>query len=108
MSKRPLRVVYGPDARLDLIERAAYLANEAGLAVSDRFIVAVAQTLDLLSQMPNIGRVFGSKKRRPDELRYIPVSGAFDRTIIFYTHTASELRVERLLHGSQDLPRSFA
>jgi plasmid stabilization system protein ParE len=107
MSKRPLRVVYGPEAKLDLIERATYLADEAGLNVSDRFVDAVAHTLDLLSKMPDLGRVFGSRKSRRRELRYISVSGAFDHTIIFYTHTASELRVERLLHGSQNLPRFF-
>jgi len=107
MSKSSLRVVYAPEAERDLIDRADYLAEEAGQRIADRFVEAVAHTLGLLAQMPNMGKAFRSRRSRPNQLRTIPASGAFGHSLIFYTCSESELRVERILHSAQDLRRFF-
>jgi len=107
MSGPSLRVTFAPDANRDLVDQADFLSIEAGLAVSNRFIQAVAHTVDLLSQMPGMGRVFRPANNRQIELRTIPVSRPFHRSVIFYTSTATQLRIERILHSAQNLHRFF-
>jgi plasmid stabilization system protein ParE len=107
MSKPPLSVLFAPDASRDLIQRAGFLAIEGSLRISDRFLEAVAHTVDLLTQMPKIGSVFRSASNRKSEIRTMPVSGAFHRSVIFYTATTTELRIQRILHSSQNLTRFF-
>jgi plasmid stabilization system protein ParE len=108
MSNPPLPVVYGPDARLDTVMRAAYLARHSGLHIADRFIAAIAHMLELVTQAPQAGRVFVSTTVQSPQLRYLHVPGAFHRTVVFYTITASEIRVERVLHSAQGPPRTYS
>ena len=107
MSKQPLRISFSPDAKRDLIERADLFAIEAGLHTSDRFVEALAHTVDLLTQMPAMGRVFRSANKKRREIRTFPVSSVFHRHIIFYSCTAVELRIERIVHSAQDLRLLF-
>lgn len=107
MTRKPLSILYAPVAKRDLIDRAAYLAVEAGSDISNRFLQAAAHTVDLLAKTPRMGRRCPRKSAPHIELRRIPVSDAFHRTVVFYTHTAAEIRVERILHSAQDLPRFF-
>jgi plasmid stabilization system protein ParE len=57
--------------------------------------------------MPKMGNVFRSRAKRQTELRSIAISGPFHRSIIFYTATNAELRIERILHSAQNLPSFF-
>src|SRR5665213_3532033 len=99
MTSRKPRVSFAPSARTDLIERASFYAMEAGEAISDRFVEAIAQTVDLLVRMPKIGRVFlpATADLKP-EIRRIALSTPFHQITVFYSCTQRELRVERLLH----------
>jgi plasmid stabilization system protein ParE len=104
MSKSPLRVAYAPDAYRDLIEKAAYLEEEGGLPISDRFLQATSHTIELLRNMPKMGNVFRSGAKGQTELRTISISRPFHRSIIFYTATTVELRIERISMAHKTCP----
>ncbi len=69
-------------------------------AAAARFIDAFKSSVELLSQMPEIGRA------RPDlgalEIRSWRVKG-FRRYLIFYEALPDRVRLLRVLHGARDL-----
>ncbi len=78
-----------PRARLDLIEQASYLADNASPRVAERFLDAAEQTAARLAAMPRMGRLWKSFRLQPEnELRVWKVKD-FPRILIFYRPTDS-------------------
>ena len=79
--------------------------EHANATVAGRYLDAVWATLQLLADHPELG--FRRKFRDPAlrDLRSFRVSSPFEVHLIFYRHNASELSVERLMHGARNLPR---
>jgi plasmid stabilization system protein ParE len=66
----------------------------------------VEYTAELLSHSPGMGIPWDSAGSKRG-MRRLPVSGAFDKWIIFYTHSRTALRIHRVFHGSQNIPVRF-
>jgi len=89
----------------DFDQQYRWYLEKAGEELAERFLKAVEVTLELLLTQPGLGR--RRKFRHPAlaGLRSFRVESSFSKILIFYRHTAAELSVERLMHGSRDLPR---
>lgn len=88
-------------ARTDLLEQAAYLAEQDG-AAAGRFLDAVEATLELLLLNPELGAVYQLRNPRLHGLRVWRVKG-FEKYLIFYQSGAAALEVIRILHGARDI-----
>ena len=92
----------------DFDQQYNWYLEQAGEELAERFFNAVEITLQSLLAQPDLG---STRKFRPFALtgiRSFQVKSPFQNILIFYRHTAAELSVERLMHGSRDLPRRLA
>lgn len=91
-------------ARLDLVEQATYLAENASFEVSDRFLDAAKSTFAKLADLPTIGRPWeGLYPSTASGIRVWRVEG-FPKILIFFRPKGSSLTILRLLHSARDLP----
>ena len=81
-----------------------YLAA-AGEDLAGCFVTAVENALQLLLTQPDMGQRRNFRHPALAGIRSLRVEPPFQKNLIFYRHTASELSVERLMHGARDLPR---
>jgi len=95
------KVYRRPAARRDLIEHYAYLVENAGEAVADRFLNQAESSFDDLSCQPMIGA--------PLPLRHPDLVGMrkwrikdFDKHLIFYFPRVDGVFIVRILHSSRD------
>jgi plasmid stabilization system protein ParE len=79
--------------------------REAGEALAERYFAAVLASLHFLRQNPGVGRERKFQHEALKGLRSFRVERPFHRHIIFYRSTETELSVERVMHGTRDLPR---
>ena len=79
-----------------MAELWAYIALEASGATATRFIAALGDVLDVLLHSPLIGP---KRKMFAPGLR-VTFHGSY---AIYYTPTANELVVVRVLHGARDV-----
>lgn len=93
-----------PQARQDLIQQAAYLAEEASLRVAERFLRQAERSIARLADNPRIGRRWqGLQAETRKGLRVWRVEG-FPKILIFYRVEESGVAIVRILHGARDLP----
>jgi len=81
-----------------------YLEN-ANPTVAARYLDAVWATLKLLATQPELGRRRKFRNASLHNLRSFRVVSPYEVHLIFYRHSATELSVERLMHGARHLPR---
>jgi toxin ParE1/3/4 len=98
-----MRIVKLPQALLDLLETAEYLAED-DLEVADRFFDAFETTLEDLRNTPKIGRV--RNYRNEVDIRMWFVRG-FEKSLIFYTENSEEIVILRVIHSARDFNRFF-
>ncbi len=79
--------------------------EQAGEAIAERFLQALLNTLRLLAAQPGLGRQREFRHPALRGMRSFRLASPFEVHLIFYRHRASELFVERLMHGARDLPR---
>lgn len=96
-----------PQAQFDLVEIATDLGQRAGLAIAQRFLAKVNQTLAKLEQMPFLGTHSDKLSGRNADLRIWPVKG-FTKYLVFYRTRDDDLIVIRVMHGMRDWPALFA
>ena len=95
---------FAPRARLDLIEHAEYLLEEAGPDLCDRFLDAARTTACHLAQTPRIGRVWRSGTSGFEtSIRVWQIEG-FPKILLFYRLEDHGVSVVRVLHSARDLP----
>jgi toxin ParE1/3/4 len=99
------RIIVHDEARFDVIDQAYYIAEDS-LSAADRFIEAVDAAYQRLAAMPGMGaiREYGNPKLKG--MRMWPVPG-FEKHLIFYHASETELRIIRVLHGARDIARIF-
>jgi toxin ParE1/3/4 len=88
-----------PQARLDLIEAALYIAQGDPLA-ADRFLDGIASALKLLGRNPMMGR---ERPELAESLRSLP----HRPYVIFYRSVEVGIEVVRVLHGARDIASQF-
>jgi len=96
------RVVRSGPAEVDLLEHLDYIGVDNPDAAL-RFIEAVEQAFERLSEMPEIGSVRRFNNPRLSGVRVWPVP-KFTKYLIFYQVTADSVRMLRILHGARDIP----
>ena len=94
-------------AERDLIAQWVWYAENASIEVADRFLIAAEATLAFLAKQPDCGAPIAVTKKRLIGIRRFPVSGGFERILIFYFPLQNGIDVVRVVHGSRDLDRLF-
>lgn len=79
--------------------------REAGEQVAERYFETVLITIRELARHPGLGRERKFRNETLNGLRSFRVSRPFHRHLILYRATETELFVERVMHGTRDLPR---
>ena len=92
----------------DFDQQYRWYAEQAGEKLAERFLRAIADTLPLLAEQPDLGR--RRKFRHPmlRDLRSFQVERPFQNILIFYRVNENTLQAWRLMHGARDLPRRLA
>lgn len=99
----PRRLIWSRAAEADL--EGAYLAYWLeSTSLAERFADSVGDSVELLLETPEAGRVRFEPVSMLGELRSWAVTG-FPAHLIFYRFGTDHLFVVRLLHGARDLPR---
>ncbi|MBS0209832.1 MAG: type II toxin-antitoxin system RelE/ParE family toxin [Planctomycetes bacterium] len=99
------RPKFRPRAWLDLDEICRYYEEQSpGLAA--RFMNAVRESAQFLSENPTLGQVWQGHRQAPSEYRIWQVRG-FPRLIIFFVSQGSTIEVMRVLHAARDLESLF-
>lgn len=88
-------------ARRDLIEHSVYLAENAGLAVADRFLSCAEATFGDLAQQPLMGAPLTLKRPELANLRKWGVKD-FDNHLVFYEPRPDDVSIVRVLHAASD------
>ena len=98
-----MNILKKPQALADLIEIADHLAQD-DLDPAERFFDLFDETIESLAQTPRIG----SRKEMTGykNLRMWFVKG-FEKCLIFYTESADELTIIRVVHSSRDYNKVF-
>jgi toxin ParE1/3/4 len=89
----------------DFDQQHRWYLKEAGEELAGRFVTAVEGTLRFLSTQPDVGHQRKFRHPALTGIRSFRVEPPFQNLLIFYRHNATELSVERLMHGARDLPR---
>lgn len=99
-----MKAIRRPQFLLDVEATAEYLVTQAGENVALRWKSSLKQTLVLLCQFPELGRL------RPD----LPIEGIrtfnvknFSNWLIFYRLSENEVEFLRVKHGMMHLPALF-
>lgn len=98
-----MKIVKLPQALTDLVETADYLAED-DVEVADRFFDAFEATLDDIRKTPKIGSI--RKYKNQVDIRMWFVRG-FEKSLIFYTESADEIVILRVIHAARDYTRFF-
>lgn len=88
-------------ARRDLIEHFVYLAENAGLAVADRFLSCAEATFGDLAQQPMMGAPLNLKRPELANIRKWRVKD-FDNHLVFYEPRPDGVSIVRVLHAASD------
>ena len=91
----------------DLNLQTDWYLRRAGVATAEEFGDAVDETIQRIVRFPSLGTVWERPEPELQGFRYVVVDRPFERFLIFYRVTDSELYIERVLHGMRDLPRRF-
>ena len=100
-----LAIQKAPLFHADITHQFAWYFDEAGEEIAWRFFATVDLTLLKLSRQPDLGRLRHFRNPSLHGLRSFQVDSPFNRLLVFYRHTKTEVVAERLMHGARDLPR---
>src|SRR4051812_16771007 len=93
------RIVRSPEARLDIAEIWAYIAEDNPPA-ADRLLSRIDRAIAFLATQPKSGK---SIQELAPDLRFMP-TGAY---LIFYRPIEDGIEVARILHGARDISADF-
>ena len=92
-------------AENDLINQYRWYADNASEEIAERFLAAFQQTTDSLARMPQLGRLRWFRAPELFDMRSFALRKPFESHLVFYKATATEISIERVMHGSRDLSR---
>ena len=99
-------VIKTPDARRDLLDQAAFIA-ENSLEAAERFLDAAEATCELLAGMPLMGGMCNFQHPQTVGLRVWQIQG-FKNHLIFYRPTDEGIDVVRVIHAARDIQGIFS
>lgn len=83
---------------------ARWYVREAGTEVAQKWLEALDATVEELESTLGLGRLRRFPHPELQGLRSFRVQRPFHRYLVFYRWSPEELSVERVMHGSRDLP----
>lgn len=94
------RIIRTPEARQDLLDIWAYIAEQSAASIADTFLARIVGAMEIIAYAPHIGR-------ERSEFPGSPRSMAVRPYVIFYDALpeGDGIRVWRVLHGMRDLER---
>lgn len=98
-----MKIVRMPQALVDLVETAEYIARD-DVEVADRFFDAFEQAIEKISKTPKIGSVRKFRDEIDVRMWFVP---GFEKSLIFYTESADEIVILRVIHSARDYTRLF-
>ena len=87
----------------DLEHYAAWYDREAGWELAQRYLRAVATSIEHLAENPEIGRRTHFSALELRDLRCWPVERPFQKHLILYRYDGTAVSIERVVHGARDL-----
>jgi len=102
------RVLKREAAKRDLIQQWVWYAETASIEVADRFLTAVDSTLEMLASQPESGSQTFTGKTDLRGMRRFPVSGGFEKILLFYFPLRDGVDLVRVVRGNRDLERLLA
>jgi toxin ParE1/3/4 len=96
-----MKIVKLPRALADLIESAEYYAQDDP-HVADRFFDAFEKSIEILRKSPKLGSLRLTENYGEVRMWFVP---GFEKCLIFYTESSSELMILRIIHASRDYQR---
>ncbi|MDZ4659160.1 MAG: type II toxin-antitoxin system RelE/ParE family toxin [Bythopirellula sp.] len=90
-----------PQARLDLVELATYIANDS-IDAAARLLDKSEETLGFLANNPQTGAIYPTKNPRLSELRVFQIR-EFPNHLAFCIERHHGIEVVRILHGARNL-----
>ncbi len=97
-----------PKADADLDEIADSLVDHAGLDFGLRFIAQAYRRFELLSTQPEMGWPCRVQHKQLSLARVFTMEQPFEKYLIFYQPNDLQIKILRVLHGAQDLPKRLA
>lgn len=94
-----------PQAARDIEECFVYIA-EGDLDSGVFFLVAVEDSLEQLAEFPSLGKEREFQNERFGNVRMWRVKG-YEKYLIFYTATETQIEIIRVLHSSRDIEDLF-
>lgn len=91
-----MKIHIAPAARTDIDSIWLYVAQSSNPETATTLIEALARKFSLFARFPEIGRPLNAGQTQ--NVRTFAV----DRYMIFYRHTAHEIRILRVVHTSRD------
>jgi plasmid stabilization system protein ParE len=95
-------------AEEDLINQYRWYVENASVEVAERFLVSFDGTVERFDPLSTAGPPPTICARKLARIRSMALSRPFDLNLIFYKFKKTRLSVERVMHGSRDLPRRLA
>lgn len=90
-----------PEARRDLTKHYVYLADNAGMAVADRFLDNARTSFDTLALHPLMGSPLSLRPPELAGLRKWQID-QFENFLVFYLPRPDGVSIVRILHAAQD------
>lgn len=88
-------------ARRDLVEHFVYLAENAGLAVAERFLTNAETSFNELARQPRMGAPLTLKHPDLANVRKWRIND-FDNHLVFYQPRPDGVAIVRVLHAVSD------
>lgn len=89
----------------DVEELFVWYLEKADEATALAFKESLKATIEILSARPFKGRPYPTRDPRLRNLRLVQVEAPFQKILVFYSASETELELVRLIHGARDLPR---
>lgn len=99
-----LTVVIALRAEQDIALQHRWYLENADPEVAERYLLAIDQTIQHLAAHPELGLRRHFKSMELAGIRSFQASRPFDKHLVFY-QKGEQLSIERIMHGSRDLPR---
>jgi toxin ParE1/3/4 len=90
-------------AEHDLTLQYRWYLENAGEDIAERYLRAVDDTIRLVADRPDLGRLRHFAAVELAGIRSHRIRKPFDSHLLFYS-SGEGLRVERVMHGARDLP----
>jgi len=102
------RILKREPAKRDLIAQWVWYGENASIETADRFLAAAEATLAMLVTQPQGGLRTFFMNPELHGMRRFPVTGGFEKILLFYFPTEDGIDLVRVVHASRDLERLLA